>query len=93
MQKPQQLLYGFLNFIKNQNLKKTNHIYGHTKNKDYLTKNYINIELNNIKSKFKSATKEYSKKLIKKFKNQKYDLIEIHNRPLILKEIIKKIKK
>ena len=47
--------------------------------------------MNNISSKLKSATKEYSKKLIKKFKNQNYDLIEIHNRPLILKEIIKSI--
>jgi glycosyltransferase involved in cell wall biosynthesis len=47
--------------------------------------------IKNIKSKIKSATKEYSKKLIKKFKKQNYDLIEIHNRPLILKEIIKYI--
>ncbi len=78
-------------FYKNSKFKKSNHIYGHTKFKDYLSKNYINIDLKYIKSKLKSATKEYSKKLIKKFKKQNYDLIEIHNRPLILKEIIKKI--
>ncbi len=78
-------------FFKNSKFKKHNHIYGHTKFKDYLTKNYINIDLKNIKSKLKSATIEYSNKLIKRFKKQNYDLIEIHNRPLILKEIIKKV--
>ncbi len=78
-------------FYKRSKFKKTNYIFGHTKYKDFLSKNYININLNNISSKLKSATKEYSKKLIKKFKNQNYDLIEIHNRPLILKEIIKSI--
>ena len=79
-------------FYKKSKFNKTNHIYGHTKNKDYLTKNYFNIELNNIRSKFKSATKEYINKLVKKFKYQKYDLIEIHNRPIILEELSKKIK-
>ena len=71
--------------------KNNNHIYGYTKYKDYLTKNYINIDLSNINSKFKSATKEYANKLIRKFKNTNYDIIEIHNRPLILKELIKKV--
>ncbi len=78
-------------FFRKSKFKTSNYIYGQTKYKDFLSKNYINIDLKNIKSKFKSATKEYSKKLIKKFKNQKFDLIEIHNRPLILKEIAKKI--
>ena len=78
-------------FFRKSKFKTSNYIYGHTKYKDFLSKNYINIDLRNIKSRLKSATKEYSKKLIKKFKNQKFDLIEIHNRPLILKEIIKEI--
>ena len=78
-------------FFKKSKYNKTNHIYGHTKNKDYLTNNYFNIELNNIKSKLKSATKEYIKKLVKKFKNQNYDIIEVHNRPIILDELAKKI--
>jgi len=78
-------------FFRNSKFRKSNYIYGHTKYKDFLSKNYINIDLRNIKSKLKSATKEYSEKLTKKFKNQNYDLIEIHNRPLILKEIIKDI--
>ena len=79
-------------FFKKSKYNKTNHIYGHTKNKDYLTNNYFNIELNNIKSRLKSATSEYINKLVKKFRNQKYDLIEVHNRPIILVEIAKKIK-
>ena len=78
-------------FFKNSRFRTSNYIYGHTKYKDFLTKNYVNIDLRNIKSKLKSATKEYSEKLTKKFKNQNYDLIEIHNRPLILKEIFKDI--
>ena len=78
-------------FYRKSKFKSSNYIYGHTKYDDFLSKNYININLKNIKSKLKSATKEYSKKLIKKFKNQSYDLIEIHNRPLILKEIMKSI--
>ena len=78
-------------FYKNSKFKKFNHIYGHTKYKDYLTKNYININLENIRSKFKSATKEYSNKLFKKFKKENYDLIEIHNRPLIFENLSKKI--
>ena len=78
-------------FFRKSKFRTSNYIYGHTKYKDFLSKNYINIDLKNIKSKIKSATKEYSKKLIKKFKKQNYDLIEIHNRPLILKEIIKYI--
>ena len=78
-------------FYKKSKFRTLNHIYGHTKYDDFLSKNYININLKNIKSKLKSATKEYSKKLIKKFKKQNYDLVEIHNRPLILKEIIRNI--
>ena len=44
-------------FFKNSKYKNSNHIYGHTSNKDYLTKNYINIELKNIKSKVKKCNK------------------------------------
>jgi len=78
-------------FFKKSKYNKTNHIYGHTKNRDYLTNNYFNIELANIKSKLKSATREYINKLVKKFKTQKYDIIEVHNRPIILDELAKKI--
>ena len=79
-------------FYKKSKFRFSNHIYGHTTDKDFLTKNYINIDLKNIKSKLKSATKEYTSKLIKKFKSINYDIIEIHNRPLILDELIRNIK-
>ena len=79
-------------FYKKSKFKSFNHIYGHTKYKDYLTNNYVNIDLKNIKSKLKSATREYSHKLIKKFRSLNYDIIEVHNRPLILNEISRFIK-
>ena len=79
-------------FFKKSKYSESNHIYGHTENKDYLTNNYFNIELTNIKTKLKSATREYINKLVKKFKTQKYDIIEVHNRPIILDELSKKIK-
>ncbi len=79
-------------FFLNSKFKRNNDIYGFTIYKDYLTKNYNNIILKNIKSKFKSSTKEYVQKLIKKFKKINYDIIEVHNRPLILEEVSKKIK-
>ena len=78
-------------FFKNSKFKKNNFIYGFTNSKNFLTKNYININLKSIKSKIKSSTKEYSQKLIKEINNKKYDIVEIHNRPLILFNLIKEI--
>ena len=63
-------------FYKFSKFKKENFIYGNTKGKDYLTKNYINININNLKSKFSSSTNEYCKNFIKKTKNTKFDIIE-----------------
>ena len=77
-------------FFKNSIFKKTNFIYGNTASKNYLTKNYLNINLKNLKSKFKSSTNEYSGKLVKEINSKKFDLVEIHNRPLILFNLIKK---
>ena len=79
-------------FFKNSKFKKNNFIFGHTKFKDYITKNYINIELKNIKSKLKSTTKEYCDKLIFKIQNKNFEIIEIHNSPLIFHNLRKKIK-
>jgi len=78
-------------FFKNSKFKKNNFIYGFTNSKNFLTKNYININLKSIKSKIKSSTKEYSQKLIKEINNKKYDIVEIHNRPLILFNLIKEV--
>ena len=77
-------------FFKNSIFKKNNFIYGNTTSKNYLTKNYLNINLKSLKSKFKSSTNEYSRKLIKEINIKKFDLVEIHNRPLILFNLIKK---
>jgi glycosyltransferase involved in cell wall biosynthesis len=63
--------------------KKNNYIYGNTETKDYLTQNYININIKNIKSKFKSSTIEYCKNFLKIIKKSNFDIIEIHNRPLV----------
>ena len=79
-------------FFKKSKFRKTNIIYGHTKSKNFLTKNYKNINLKNYNSRFKSTTNEYVKKLIVEIKNKSFDIIEIHNRPQIFFKLNKKIK-
>ena len=76
-------------FFKNSKYKKNNIIYGHTKSKKNLTKNYTNINLKNIESKFKSTTNEYANKLIKELKKKYFDIIEIHNRPQLFFKLLK----
>ena len=79
-------------FFKNSKFRNNNFIYGFTKSKNYLTINYININLKNINSKLKSSTAEYSQKLIKEFNSKNFDIVEVHNRPLILFSLVKKLK-
>ena len=79
-------------FFKKSQFKYNNYIFGSTLDDDYLGKNYVNIELKNIRSKFKSTTSEYLKKLIKKIDKLSFDIIEVHNRPLILEYLLKNIK-
>tara|TARA_B100000780_G_scaffold95930_1_gene66898 strand:+ start:2870 stop:4987 length:2118 start_codon:yes stop_codon:yes gene_type:complete len=76
-------------FYKHSRFKKTNYIFGSTDTKDFLTKNYINIKINNIKSKFSSSTSEYCINFIKKNKKINFDIIEIHNRPLVFIQLKK----
>jgi len=78
-------------FFKRSKFKNNNFIYGNTNSKNYLTKNYINIDLKSLKVKLQSTTKEYSNKLIKEINKNKFDLIEVHNRPLILYNLVKQI--
>ena len=78
-------------FFKNSKFKESNFIYGNTNSKNYLTNNYINIHLKSLKSKFQSTTKEYSNNLIKEINNKNFDVIEVHNRPLILFNLVKQI--
>ena len=68
-------------FFKYSKYKDQIFIYGNTATKDYLTKNYVNIKINNLKTKLTSTTKEYCNNFIKKTKNKNFDIIEIHNRP------------
>ena len=82
-QKAQAAAIWVCDFFKYSKFKNTNYIFGNTKGNDYLTKNYINISINNLKSKFSSSTNEYCKNFIKKTKNDNFDIIEIHNRPLV----------
>ena len=70
-------------FFRRSRYKKNNFIFGSTDTKDYLSKNYINISIKNKNSKFTSSTKEYCNFFIKKVKNKKFDIIEVHNRPQV----------
>jgi len=78
-------------FFKKSKFKKNNIVYGHTKSKNYLTKNYKNISLKNLKSKLKSTTNEYAEKLIREINDNNFDIVEIHNRPLLLFKLIKNV--
>ena len=78
-------------FFKHSEFKNTNFVFGNTKGKDYLTKNYININISNLKSKLSSSTNEYCKNFIEKAKDSNFDIIEIHNRPLVFNYLKKKI--
>ncbi len=80
-------------FFKKSKFKKDNIILGSTNFKDYLSTNYINISLKTIDSKFKSSTNEYIQKLEKIIDRENFDIIEIHNRPIILNSLIKKSNK
>ena len=77
-------------FINIQNTNKENYIFGNTINKDYLTKNYINVPLK-ARSKLKSTTTEYCDNFISLIKNKNFDIVEIHNRPLVFTYLKKKL--
>jgi len=78
-------------FFKYSNYKNTNFIFGNTIGKDYLTKNYVNIKINNLKSKLSSSTNEYCQNFIEKTKDSNFDIIEIHNRPLVFNYLKNKV--
>ena len=78
-------------FMRDSKYKKNVFVFGSTTNKNYLTKNYININFPSINSKFYSTTKEYSKRIIIKLKKSHYDIIELHNRPVMVSDFVKKI--
>ena len=81
-------------FFKNSKFKKNNFIYGYTKSKNFLTRNYININLKSINSKFKSSTNEYSQKLIREINTigSKSPLPKITSKIVEIKNELEKIK-
>ena len=78
-------------FFRHSKFKKNNFIFGNTEGKDFLTNNYINIALKSLNSKFFSTTKEYCNEFIKIHVKNNFDIVEIHNRPLILNYLHKRI--
>ena len=78
-------------FMRDSIYKNKTYVIGNTLNKRFLTKNYININIKSLNSRFNSTTKEYSNNIIKKIKNMNFDVIELHNRPVMVKEFFKKI--
>ncbi len=78
-------------FMRDSIYKRSTIVFGSTTKKNYLTNNYININYTSIKNKFNSTTKEYSKKIIEKIKREKFDLIELHNRPTMVSSFLGKV--
>ena len=80
-------------FFKFSRFKNENFIFGNTDTKDYLTKNYINVPLRKKTSRLSSTSIEYCDNFLKLEKRYSFDIIEIHNRPLIFNYLSSKIKK
>ena len=78
----------FLMFSKYKN---NNVVYGNTSHKPYLSKNYININIKTLNSKFYSSTNEYLKNTIKELNKNTFDIVEVHNRPNMINELIEKV--
>ena len=79
-------------FFKESKFRNNNYIYGNTNPGKYLTKNYINISLKNLKLRFKSTSNEYIEKLINELNKKQFEIVEVHNRPLVLFKLLNKIK-
>ncbi len=80
-------------FLKYSRFKKQTLIVGNTNSKNFLSKNYLNIKINNLSSKFSSSTIRYCDEIVKKIRNLPHDLIEIHNRPLVFNYLSKRLNK
>ena len=69
--------------------KKNTTVFGYTNYKDKFKDKYINIDTS--KKYFSSLNKEYVKNFIKLEEKNKSNLIEIHNRPIYLNYLTKKL--
>ena len=78
-------------YLKFSKYKNNNLVYGSTSQKPYLTKNYINISIKTLNSKFYSSTSEYLRIIIKELGKNNFDIVEIHNRPNMIHELIEKV--
>ena len=78
-------------FMKYSSYKNSITVFGHTNTRKYLTKNYVNINLKSINSKISSSTKEYSNNIIKHLTKNYFDIVEIHNRPIMVEDFVKRI--
>ena len=61
-------------------------VFGSTKYTKFLAKNYKNIELK--KNLFSSQSKDYVKKFLEIQKKNKPDIIEVHNRPIYINDLV-----
>ncbi len=75
--------------IKLSKFKNTSTVYGYTEFKKKFKNSYINI--NTSKKLFTSSNKDYVKKFISIEKKNPSELIEIHNRPIYLKYLVKNL--
>ena len=80
-------------FLKYSRYKKKTIIVGNTKTSDYLSKNYLNINIDNLTSRFSSSTIRYCDQIINKTKDLDINLIEIHNRPLVFDYLSRRMSK
>ena len=78
-------------YLKFSKYKNNNLVYGNTSHKPYLSKNYININIKTLNSKFYSSTSEYLRIIIKELGKNNFDIVEIHNRPNMIHELIEKV--
>ena len=78
-------------FLKYSRYKENTIVVGNTETFDYLSKNYLNINIDNLTSKFSSSTIRYCDQIISKTKNLDINLIEIHNRPLVFDYLSKRM--
>ena len=78
-------------FLMLSKYKNNNVVYGNTSHKPYLSENYININIKTLNSKFYSSTNEYLKIIIKELNKNTFDIVEVHNRPNMINELIEKV--